>query len=174
MRTLIFLLALLFNTETNAQKPNRMTIGDTGCSFLARCNTEFKLEYSSDSSKVYSGECVINTTAGDALTYGIICVQFKTPFEDLTLAEDMMIAYADYLKQNFTIIKAAGYSKGYRLNKSDSTRGIGDTWDDSEKDKWKIRAWTNGKFLGFMYVYSRKPVADATAEQFFNGFRFAK
>jgi hypothetical protein len=169
MKPFLILAAILLATSGEAQKLKRIAVGKTGCSYLNYCDSAFRMEYSSDSSKVYTGEC-----ESTGVSYGLICVQLKNPLADLTTAEDLMIAYADYLQQNFTIVSTAGYTRGSRLNSSDSTRGITDYWVDSENDKWKIRAWTNGKFIGFMYAYSKKPVVEARVEEFFNGFRFGK
>ena len=174
MRFLLIITAFFVYQGLQAQKPatvkqKRISIGKSGCTYLNFCDTPFKPDYSSDSSRVYSGECV-----QDGVTYGVICVQLKKPVEDLKMAEDLMIAYVDYLKQNFTITEVAGYSKGFRLNNNDSTRGITDYWVDGEQDKWKIRAWTNGKYLGFLYAYSQKLFDEARVDEYFEGFRFGK
>jgi hypothetical protein len=173
MRSILTLLTLLLTLQLSAQNPTaskqkRIPIGKTGCTYINYCDTPFKVDHTTDSSRVYSTEC----TQAD-VTYGLICVQLKNPYAELTMAEDMMIAYVDFLKQNFTVTSATGYTKGYRLNDSDSTRGISDQWEDSEGDKWRIRAWTDGKFIGFMYTYSKKPIVEAKAEQYFEAFRFS-
>ena len=51
----------------------------------------------------------------DSVSYGIICVKLLNPLADLTMAEDLLIAYSDYLKSSFSITKAIGYGKGHRL-----------------------------------------------------------
>ena len=79
------------------------------------------------------------------------------------MAEDLLIAYLDYLKGNFGITKSAGYSKGHILNKKENTRGILDYWEDGEKNKWKVKAWTDGKFIGVMYAYSNKDLQSFTS-----------
>ncbi len=163
----IFLSLGLFAQSSSLAKQKRIPIGKTGCTYLNFCDTPFKLDHTSDSSRVYTVECDQSD-----ITYGLICVQLRNPYPDLALAEDMMIAYVEFLKKNFTITSTAGYSKGYRLNDSDSTRGITDYWEDSEGDKWKVRAWTDGKYIGFMYAYSQKPIAEAKVDEYFEGFRF--
>lgn len=144
-------------------------IGKTGSSYQNYCNTPFTVEYSADSSEVHHTECDINGT-----TYGIVCVVLKNPLTDLDMAEDLVIGYLDFLKENFTITKVAGYSKGYVLPGMDSTRGISDRWTDSDGDQWVIRGWTNGKQLGVLYLYSQQPILATRAEEYFNGFRFGK
>ena len=173
MRKSLTIFLFLFSVQLSAQQPaarqKRIDIGETGCSYLNYCETPFAEEITTDSSRLYSVEC-----AEDDVTYGLICVTLKKPFDDLAMAEDMMIAYLDYLKENFTIIRTAGYSRGYRLNQSDSVRGVSDHWEDSEGDKWKIRGWTDGKVISVLYVYAQKPVPDARADAYFNGFRFSE
>jgi hypothetical protein len=173
MRGWIVSLLLLTSFIAAAQQPvakiRKVPIGKTGCSYQNYCNTPFTVEQSADSSRIHRAEC-----EHDGITYGIICVQLKNPVADLTMAEDLMVAYIDFLKKNFTITEVAGYSRGYRLQDSDSTRGIADRWTDSEGDQWLIRGWTNGKQLGVLYLYSQEAVQPAKAEEYFNGFRFGK
>ena len=173
MRTILVFFAFLLSSQLCAQPTKsgqkRINIGETGCSYLNYCDTPFSEDLTTDSSNLYSVECV-----DGGATYGLICVLLKTPFDDLAMAEDMLIAYLDYLKENFTITRTVGYSRGYRLNHADSTRGINDRWEDSEGDKWNIRGWTNGKVISVMYVYSQKSVPETKAEAYFNGFSFGK
>lgn len=162
----LFIFLLLASTTSTAQNLKKYPIGNSGCSFYNYCESKFKLDYSSDSSKVYTGECKI----GD-VTYGVICVTLLNPVIDLVAAEDLMIAYVDYLKSSFSIEKSAGYGKGHRLNNNEDTRGILDYWEDSENDKWKIKAWTDGRYIGFMYAYSSKDIPEQKVNIFLDGFR---
>ena len=106
----------------------------------------------------------------DDISYGVVCVKLLNPVSDLTMAEDLLISYLDYLKENFNIINAAGYGKGHRLNNKENTRGILDYWEDKDKDKWKIKAWTDGKYIGFIYVYSKKELPEAKVNIFLDSF----
>ncbi len=160
------ILFLLVSASSQAQGLKKYAIGDSGCSFYNYCESKFKVDYSSDSSKVFTGECKI----GD-VTYGVICVTLLDPVIDLVAAEDLMIAYVDYLKSSFSIEKAAGYGKGHRLNNDANTRGILDYWEDAENDKWKIKAWTDGRYIGFMFAYSSKDLSEPKVNAFLDGFR---
>jgi len=115
---------------------------------------------------VFTGECV----AGD-VTYGVICVKLLNAINDLGAAEELMVSYVDFLKTSFDIKKTAGYGRGHRLNNNENTRGILDYWEDGELDKWKIKAWTDGKYIGFMYAYSRKELPEAKVNVFLESFR---
>lgn len=141
-------------------------VGNSGCSINAYCETKFNVEKSSDSSLVYTGECV-----KDEVSYGIICVKLLHPVENLTMAEDLLISYLDYLKASFEITKAAGYGKGHRLNNNENTRGVIDYWEDKEKDNWKVKAWTDGKFIGVLYAYSKKSLPEYKVNIFLDSFR---
>ena len=101
---------------------------------------------SQDSSVIYNGECV----SGD-VSYGIICVKLLRSIVEMQLAEDMLIAYMDYLKQSFGITKAAGYGKGHRLNSNELTRGVLDYWQDRENNNWKVKGWRDGKVIAVLY-----------------------
>lgn len=166
MKYLVPVLLFLAAHAAAAQSFRKYPVGNTGCSLYNYCALNFKVEYSTDSSKVYTGECA----SGD-VTYGIICVQLLHPVNDPAVAEELMIAYTDFLKSSFTISKAAGYGKGHRLANRENTRGILDYWEDSEGDQWKIKAWTDGNFIGFLYAYSSKALPEPKVNAFLDGFR---
>ena len=73
--------------------------------------------------------------------------------------------------KSFEITKAAGYGKSLRLNNNEKTRGIIDYWEDKDKDKWKVKAWTDGKYIGFMYTYSKKEMPEQKMNLFLDSFR---
>lgn len=127
---------------------------------------KFEIGKSQDSSIVYTGECV-----KDEVSYGIICVKLLNPLTDLSAAEDLLIAYADYLKEGFDIIQTSGYGRGHFLNNNENTRGIIDYWGDKKKQNWKIKAWTDGKIIGFLYVFSKKQIPEGMANVYLDSFR---
>jgi hypothetical protein len=69
-------------------------------------------------------------------------------------------------------VRSKGYDKGHKLNKNETTRGIYDTWEDADKNKWKIKAWTNGNFICVLYMHSAKELPDKKTEIFLEGLRF--
>ena len=167
MKSFFIVISIIFTSSVSAQTLKKFPVSNSGVSYYNYCDAKFKLDYSSDSSKVYTGECV----SGD-ITYGIICVVLLNPVIDLTAAEDLMIAYADYLKATFSIQQSAGYGKGHRLNNNEKTRGILDYWTDKDNDKWKIKVWTDGKFIGFMYAYGSKELPEQKVNVFLESIRF--
>jgi hypothetical protein len=149
------------------QSLKKVPISNSGCSVYAFCDFRFEMDYSEDSSLVYMSECV-----KDEVNYGVICVKLLQPADDLDRAEASMISYLDYLKTSFKILKSAGYGKGHRLAGNEKTRGVIDYWEDDGKNNWKIKAWTNGKFIGVLYGYSAKELNETKLNIFLEGFRF--
>lgn len=166
MKTSLLFVTLLLNGIVNAQTLKKYSISNSGCSLYSYCGSKYIVEFSEDSSKLFRGDC----TLGD-VTYGVICIKLLNPVSDLLAAEDLMVSYADYLKASFDITKATGYGKGHRLNNNENTRGILDYWEDKDLDKWKIKVWTDGKFIGFMYAYSKKEIPEAKVNVFLDSFR---
>jgi hypothetical protein len=167
MKTTFLLSFLVIATiAANGQSLKKYPISTSGCSLYSYCDAKYDVDLSEDSSKVYTGECMVAD-----VSYGVICVKLLTPVTDLTMAEDLVISYLDYLKVSFDIKKAAGYGKGHRLNNNENTRGILDYWEDKNLDKWKVKAWTDGKFIGFMYAYSKKELPETKVNVFLESFR---
>lgn len=161
-----FLLLLTCVVTASAQSFKKFPIGNSGCSLYSYCEQQYNISLSEDSSKVYTGECLLNEVA-----YGVICIKLLEPVDNLIMAEDLVVSYLDYLKKNFDIVKAAGYSKNYLLKDNRDTRGILDYWKDKEGNNWKIKAWTNGKYIGCLYVYSKKELPEAKVNAYLDGFR---
>ena len=164
-KTLIF-LSLLTALSSFSQSLKKIAIGNSGCSLYSYCPLKIEMAPSKDSSIIYTGECV-----SEAVSYGVICVKLLHPRTDLSQAEELMVAYLDYLKASFDITSAAGYGKGHRLNNNENTRGILDYWEDKERNKWKVKAWTDGKFIGVMYVFSKKELPESKVNVFLDSFR---
>ena len=162
----VLLLLLQFHGAFS-QTLKKYPVGSSGCSAYISCQPKFDMSKSQDSSSVYTGECTVAE-----VSYGVICVKLLNPLTDLAMAEDLLIAYADYLKGSFDITKSAGYGKGHHLNNNENTRGILDYWEDKELNNWKIKAWTDGRYIGFMYAYSKKELPETKVNVFLEGFRF--
>lgn len=167
MRKLLLPFLLLATLASRSQTLKKYPVSNSGCYLYSYCNASYDVDYSEDSSKVFTGECV----AAD-VTYGIICVKLLNSISDLDAAENLMISYTDFLKTSFNITRATGYGKGHRLAQHEKTRGIIDYWEDKEGDTWKIKSWTDGRFIGFMYAYSKKELPEQKVNVFLDSFRF--
>ena len=163
-----FLLIAFSITATiaHSQTLKKYAISNSGCSLYNYCESKYEMSLSDDSSKVYTGECA----AGD-VTYGVVCVKLLTPVPDSIMAEDLLIAYLEYLKSSFSITKAAGYGKGHVSPSDKKLHGIIDYWEDAELDKWKIKAWTDGRYIGFMYTYSKKELPETKVNVYLDSFK---
>ena len=166
------LLLLLFSTSCFinliAQDAAKVAISTTGCTVQVFCFPgRFDAYDLEDGSTVYADDC-----EKEGVTYGIYCVKLKNPIADLASAEDTVITYLDFLKLDYSIVKSKGYDKGHKLNKNEATRGIYDAWEDIDKNKWKLKAWTNGSFICILYMFSSKELPDKKAEIFLEGLRF--
>jgi hypothetical protein len=165
----LLLLLLLQNCliVSFSQSLKKYPIGTSGCSAYFYCDPgTFEMSYSDDSSKVYTAEC-----NNDGTGYGVICVKLSVPASDLTAAEDVLVNYLDYLKTSFKIVSAAGYGKGHRLKDREDTRGIIDYWVDEEKENWKIKGWTDGKFIAVLYAYTKKELPETKVNVFLDSYR---
>ena len=166
MKTTLLSLVLLITIDATAQGLKKYPVSNSGCFIYSYCDSKYDVDKSEDSSLVYTGGCAVAD-----ITYGTICIKLLNPVADLTIAEDLVISYLDYLKLNFEIKKATGYGKGHYLNSNEKTRGILDYWEDASLNKWKIKAWTDGKFIGIMYAFSKKELPEMKINAFLDSFR---
>lgn len=164
--TRLLFCSFLLSLAVSAQSIKKMPVEQSGCSYYGYCSIRFETSYSQDSSKVYAGECV-----KDSISWGLICVKMSNLPSSLEQAEEILTAYLNHLKSSFAIQKSAGYGKGHRLNKNENTRGILDYWEDSEKNNWKIKGWTNGRFIAVLYAFSKKELPENRVNLFLDGFR---
>lgn len=156
------------DAKVSAKDAAKVAISNSGCTVQVFCFPgRFDAYELEDGSAVYANDC-----EKDGVTYGIYCVKLKNSIPDLGAAEDTAITYLDFLKLDYGIVKSKGFDKGHRLNKDDATRGIYDSWEDADKNKWKVKAWTNGNFICIMHVHSSKELPDKKTEIFLEGLRF--
>ena len=169
MRQLLLPIILFFQLSiVSGQDASKVAISNTGCTVEVFCFPgRFDVYDLEDESTVYADDC-----EKDGVHYGIYCVKLKKPIADLDAAEDTVKAYLDFLKLDYGIVRSKGYDNGHKLKKDESTRGIFDTWEDVDKNKWKIRAWTNGVFICILHMHSDKELPEKKMEIFLNGLRF--
>lgn len=162
----LLIISIFYFISSQAQVFKKVPVGSSGCFVYSYCEFKFDKEYSEDSSEVYVGECV-----KDDMTYGVICVKLSHAADDPDRAEESMISYLDYLKTSFGITKATGYGRGHHLNKMENTRGVVDYWEDAQKRNWKIKAWTDGNYIGVLYGHSAKDLPEQKLNVFLDSFR---
>ncbi|MBK8608763.1 MAG: hypothetical protein IPL84_02105 [Chitinophagaceae bacterium] len=151
-----------------SQSLKKYAISNSGCSVYSFCDPgTFDMTYSEDSAKVFTSEC-----KGEEAYYGIICIELKEPINDLSIAEEVLVSYLNYLKSAFKIKTAAGYGKGHKLRDKENTRGVLDYWNDEEKNNWKVKGWTDGNFITVLYAYSQKDLPETKVNAFLDGLLF--
>ena len=167
-KLMLFLFLTTCWINLTAQDASKVAISNTGCTVQVFCFPgrfdSYDLE---DGSTVYADDC-----EKDGVTYGIYCVKLKKTITDLAAAEDTIITYLNFLKLDYGLVKGKGYDKGHKLNKNEATLGVFDSWEDADKNKWKIKAWTNGSFICILYMFSGKELPDKKSEIYLEGLRF--
>lgn len=172
MKKLFFIFLLLAVYEAGSSQSLKKVLiqntgNSTGCSVYAFCNLTFENSYSDDSSMVFTAEC-----NKDSVSFGVICVKLHEAIENLNDAEELTAKYLDYLKSSFSIQKSAGYGKGNQLRNNANTRGITDYWEDKEKNSWKVKAWTDKKYIAVLYAYSARSLPETRIDVFLNSMNF--
>jgi hypothetical protein len=164
-RLIILFIAILAAGTSYGQSLKKYPISNSGCSAYFFCDPgTISLEKSPDSSDVYTGEC-----SNDEVFYGIIVVKLKDKITDMQASEDVLIAYLDYLKTSLKITSAAGYGKGHKLKNREDTRGVIDYWKDNDSENWKVKGWTNGKYIVVLYAYTKKDLPEQKVNVFLDG-----
>lgn len=157
--------------DFTAPRFTKTAIGESGCyAYMPPGEIEFSLEYSPDSSKVYSGEIYV-----DGYSYAVIAVKFNeaTVLETAEEKNDMLVSYLDFLKESFSITESAGYGMGHTLEKFPDAVGAIDYWLDVDGDVWEIKGWADSNTLGIMMIYGPTDYPNFNAQQLYlDGFRF--
>jgi hypothetical protein len=162
---ILLLLSILSVCSSYAQNLSKYPIGNSGCSVYLFCDPgTFNLDKTPDTSDIYTAQCVV-----EDLTYGIICVKLKNKIADLDLGEATLLSYLDFLKTTYKIKSASGYGKGHHLKDRQDTRGVIDYWKDANDANWKVKGWTDGKFMIVLYVVSMSDIPETKANVFLDG-----
>jgi hypothetical protein len=164
-KLLLILAGQFFMCVSYCQAIRKYPIGNSGCSAYFYCNPgDFNLSYSEDSSQVYTAECKKDSTG-----YGVICVKLAQTVLDIAEAENLLVQYLDFLKTSLNITSSAGYGKGHRLRGNENIHGIVDYWKDIDNGKWKVKGWTDGKYIVVLYANSRKELSEEKSDIFLDG-----
>lgn len=159
------ILCILSSFFMNAQK--KYDISNSGCSITMYCQPSFQSDVDQDANPFYSARC-----AKDDFSYGILCIKLITEIPNLRAAEDAMVGYIEYLKADYEITTVKGYKRGLKLKERDDTRGVMDYWTDNKGNNWKMKGFTNGKYIAILYVFSRKELLEEKADSYLDSFTF--
>lgn len=158
-------------TETKVPHLVKRTIENTTCTayFPDDEDPNFELSYSPDSSKVYTGEVY----SGDH-HFSVILIELNgIELQNEEEKENILINYLDYLQGTFSIVSAAGYGKGHKMESDPDAVGIIDYWEDVDGEPWAVKAWANKNTLAVMMLYGPNEYPLFNVQQLFlDGFRF--
>ncbi len=169
MKPLITLLiSVLVTYSSYSQALKQYPIGNSGCSASFYCDPgTFEHTQNQYSKDVYSGKC-----SEGGMRFGLICFKLKKRIKNMEKGEEFLMAYLDSLKSTFDVISASGYGKGQRLRSVQDTRGVLDYWKTKNHETLKIKCWTDGKYIGFMYVAANNFPNEYYADAFLSGLLF--
>lgn len=168
MKRLLLPALLFLGIITRAQSLKKYPIANTGCSVYMFCDPKrFTADIDdADSSDVYTSECY-----NGEVKYGVMCIRLRKPI-NMNNAEQELTERLDFLKADFSVTDSAGYGRGHQLSNNANTRGVLDYWKDSESNQWKIKAWTDGKFIAILYALSKTALPEQKVNLFLEGIRF--
>jgi hypothetical protein len=167
MENLIFLLATsLVLRRSPAKKLQHYYIGDTGCSALLSSKHDFEKTSTESGDDLYFHEY-----SEGQVTFGIICIDLREQY-DPEHATEMLRAYINKLKRPFFVLHQTGLQKDMDWNNVSSSTVI-DYWQDADKNDWKIKAYTNGRFMSILYVKNIAQAEAANVDFFLDSFYFS-
>ena len=167
MENLFILLATTFVLRlSTSRKFKNYLIADTGCSALMFSgNRQFKKTLTVTGDSLYFKEF----TEKD-ITYGVICIRMNSNYE-LDDAMEMLHGYIDKLKTPFFILHQTGQQKDMDWN-TVSSRTLVDYWQDREQVDWKVKGYTNGRYMAVLYVKNITDLEVKKQDLFLDSFHF--
>jgi hypothetical protein len=167
MENLILLLATSFVLRlSTSKKLKNFFIGNTGCSALLLSSSDFQSTQTASGDELYFSE--FNEKE---VSYGIICIHLKDDC-DLDEASEMLHTYMEKLMAPFYILHNTGIQKDVDWN-SVSTKSLVDYWQDSDSRDWKVKGYTDGRFMAVLYVKNISMVEVRKQDLFLDSFHFA-
>lgn len=149
----------------------KIPVPNTNCFVYMPTNqteqASFTLDYSEDSSKVYTAD----VEGVDSIHYAVIFIDLIET-ADSASQEAILISYLDILKEHLEISSAAGYGKGHRSERNPKAIGVIDYWRDKSELNFEIKGWIDHKFIAIMLVYGKKDINFNVGQMFKNGVVF--
>ena len=169
----LLLLSIFSSAQTSGPRFSKYPIGESTVQiYFPSQPGEVYVDYSPDSSMVYTVECTDSSTGQD-FQFGAIVVNLKDEIEE-DLQEELLVSYLDYLKESFNIESAAGYGKGHTLTTHESAKGIIDLWEDEDLQKWEITGWIAENTIVVLFEYGPDEYPNKSViEIFMKGVRFS-
>lgn len=135
-----------------------------GCSTLLNSGAKsLHVRYTRDGDKL-----LFNSYTADGVTYGTICVQMRQRC-NLQRAERILVNFMNRVRKPMHI----RFNTSMEVDNQGNLLTISDYWQDSEGIDWKVKGYTDGKVLSFLYVKNINDTAVKSHDAFLNGFRFS-
>ncbi|HWJ92337.1 MAG TPA: hypothetical protein VNR87_14575 [Flavisolibacter sp.] len=166
MENLIFLLATSFALRLSSSKKfKNFFIGDTGCSALLLSSSDVQR------TKTVSGDHLYFSEFNESkVGYGLICIHLKQEC-DLNEASEMLHSYMEKLRGPFYVLHNTGIQKDVDWN-TDCSKTLVDYWQDADKQDWKVKGYTDGRFMAVLYVKNISQVEVRKQDLFLDSFHF--
>jgi hypothetical protein len=150
---------------------NKINIGESGCTaYMIGKPGEVSVSKSPDGSDIFTVESISQKWPDHQ--FGLILVRL-VGMDEGVVKEQLLMAYMDYLKGQFSITASAGYGKGHTLETHPTAKGVIDYWEGSDGLKWVLKGWTAEDFLVVMFISGPETFDNINVQQvFFNGIRF--
>jgi len=111
---------------------------------------------------------LFNEYACDGVTYGLVCVQMQKRY-GLDKAESILMNFMNRVRRPMRIL----FNTSMETDVQQHQLTLTDYWQDKAGIDWKVKGYTNGKLIAFLYV---KNITDTTVKNhdaYLNGFRFS-
>lgn len=135
-----------------------------GCSTLLNSGARtLHIRQTKDGDRLY-----FNEYAADGVTYGMVCVRLRNPCT-LEKAEDILFQFLRRSRKPLHIQHTASPE----IESDGKLLTVTDYWQDKAGIDWKIKGYTNGKIIAYLYV---KNITDTTVkahDRYLDGFRFS-
>jgi Fe-S-cluster formation regulator IscX/YfhJ len=96
----------------------------------------------------------------------------KQTIPNIADAQSVLKDYVNFLKVQLKVTSSTNFSQDHNLKANKNTRGITEYWKDEEQFNWKIKGWTDSKFISVLLAYSKKELAENTVNPFLDGLLF--
>ena len=171
MENLFFILATTYFLSRAPWKFGfkKYSIGHTGCTLLLPQNSgKFSTSFTNAKDMMHFKEL----TRGE-VTYGSVVIQLLEPLDVMAEAEKKLALFMNTLQASYDVECNTGLSLGFTQKQNPLARGIVDYWQDSDGVDFKVKGWTNGRFIAVLYIRNISEVPVAKQEMYLDSLQFA-
>jgi hypothetical protein len=170
MENLLLFLATAFLVKLSATHRKFVTffIGNTGCRVdLPATTATFHKSYTIHEDVMYMSEY-----RQANVYYGIVAVKLNREVEEMDRATDLLDAFISTFHGYFCIEHRTGFDASVTEHDDQVVVSGTDFWQDTKGIDWKVRGWTNGKLMSFLYVKNINEIDTERQDHFLKSFRF--